>query len=193
MHNGLPRCKAQLFPLVRGHLEFKKNTKTKPQSKCHISWCIDYSHSAEWGGKSRLSPRSSSPRSLCFRAEGQFLPSAGWRARSLPLLLAVAVPLRRQLSLVPKRLCTAGAWLIFPSSAEGERRHLLEQSEGQCLLSGSPPSLLEQTHVVKRMSVDTDETLFLHLRSFLSLKWSFSQWIIWNTLPESCVTKNWCL
>lgn len=28
MHNGLPRCKALLFPLVRGHLEFKKKHKT---------------------------------------------------------------------------------------------------------------------------------------------------------------------
>lgn len=94
----------------------------------------------------------------------------------LHLLLAAEVLPRQGLSLVQKCLCTAGAWLIFPSGTGGEGRCLLEWSE--CCLPIRVPAFSHRANVVKHTAVDLDDTLFLHLRSFLSLKQGFSQWII---------------
>lgn len=135
MHNGLPRCKALLFPLVRGRLEyFKKNTTEANVTLVNrlLSLC------REKREKPFTTTQQLTPLAFSSRLKGSFCPRLPGGLRGLPL----PSPSQR-LSLVPKRLCTAGACLIFPSGAGGECRRLLERCEGQCHLSGSLPSVIE--------------------------------------------------
>jgi len=80
---------------------------------------------------------------FCFKPEGQFLPSADWRPRSLPFHELQLCCQHRGSPSCRNGLCTTGACL-FSFGWWGERRCLLEWSKGQCHLSGSLPSVIEQ-------------------------------------------------
>ena len=86
MHNGLPRCKALLFPLVRGHLEFKKKSNAKANVTLVSASTPLILQSEE--GKAVRHHAAACPSCFCFKAEGQFLPSAAWQAPRPPLAIS---------------------------------------------------------------------------------------------------------
>lgn len=92
MHNGLPRCKALLFPLVRGRLEFFK--KNHHRSKCHISESTPLTLQRE-EGKAIHHHAAARPSCFFFKAEGQFLPSAARWSQGPPLAVTKSATLPR--------------------------------------------------------------------------------------------------
>lgn len=139
MHNGLPRCKAPLFPLFRECMEFKKKktTKTTKANVRSVSASIPFVLKGE--KDEMISPHTAELAHLAFgfQAEGQFrLLADGW-ARSPPL--APRCGGAASAAALPPAGTSLPSWSVVNSSCghRGERRRVLELSKGQCCLSGS--------------------------------------------------------
>lgn len=106
MHNGLPRCKALLFPLFRERLEFKKKTTAKANVRS-VSASTPFVLKSE-KEEVIIPPQQLAPLAFASRLRGSFCPWLTSGLVALTLSVTVVVLPWQRLSLVLKHLCTAG-------------------------------------------------------------------------------------